>query len=211
MYTAKDRAADDRARHRTKQRTNNQTGTNTHFFFVGIGQARIFLSYSSQCETSEMRVSIERPRKKLIIMRIRSLMRIRSSSLDQEADTVWVMSLNFTHLFVMHIHIYNAYSHMCKATGNSHHAPVSQPFLNFVKFHTILNMGPKLRARKADEPSEELQDIRKKMAKLSKWLPGREKAVATEEQEETEADPGDQPGESAPSQATEAAQSAGKK
>ena len=104
--------------------------------------------------------------------------------------------------------------HMCKATANSHHAPVSQPFLNFVlnwKFHTILNMGPKLRARKADEPSEELQDIRKKMGKLSKWLPGREKAAATEEQEETEADPGDQPGESAPSQATEAAQSAGKK
>ena len=102
---------------------------------------------------------------------------------------------------------------MCKATGNSYHAPVSKPYLNFVlnwKFHTILNMGPKLRARKADEPSEELQDIRKKMGKLSKWLPGGEKAAATEEQEETEADP-DQPGESAPSQATEAAQSAGKK
>ena len=138
-------------------------------------QARIFLSYSSQCETSEMRVSIERPRKKPILMRIHSLMRIRSSSLDQEADTVWVMSLNFAHLFVMCIRIYNAYSHTCaKATGNSHHAPVSQPFLNFVlnwKIHTILNMGPKLRARKADEPSEELQDIRKKMGKLSKWLP----------------------------------------
>ena len=73
------------------------------------------------------------------------------------------------------------------------------------------NMGPKLRARKADEPSEELQDIRKKMGILSKWLPGGEKAAATEEQEETEADPGDQPGESAPSQATEVAQSAGKK
>ena len=72
---------------------------------------------------------------------------------------------------------------MCKATGNSHHAPVSQPFLNFVlnwKFHTILNMGPKLRARKADEPSEELLDIRRKKAKLSKWLPGGEKAAATE-------------------------------
>ena len=76
-------------------------------------QARIFLSYSSQCETSEMRVSIERPRKKQIIMRNRSIMRIRSSSLDQEADTVWVMSLNFVHLFVMHIRIYNAYSHAC--------------------------------------------------------------------------------------------------
>ena len=104
---------------------------------------------------------------------------------------------------------------MCKATGDSHYAPVSQPFLNFVlnwKFHTILNMGPKLRARKADEPSEELLDIRKKVAKLAKWMPGGEKAAATEEQEETEADPGDQPG--APSQATEgteAAQSAGKK
>ena len=76
-------------------------------------QDRIFLSYSSQCETSEMRVNIERPHKKMIIMRIRSLMRIRSSSLDQEADAVWVMSLNFTHLFVMHIHVYNAYSRTC--------------------------------------------------------------------------------------------------
>ena len=76
-------------------------------------QARIFLSYSSQCETSEMRVSIERPHKKTIIMRIHSIMHIRSSSLDQEADTVWVMSLNFTHLFVMHIRIYSAYSHAC--------------------------------------------------------------------------------------------------
>ena len=39
-------------------------------------QARIFLSYSSQCETSEMRVSIERPHKKQIIMHIHSIMRI---------------------------------------------------------------------------------------------------------------------------------------
>ena len=64
-------------------------------------------------------------------------------------------------------------------------------------------MGPKLIARKADEPSEELLEIRRKKAKFSKWLPGREKAAATQEQEETEADPGDQPGESAPSQPTE--------
>ena len=78
-----------------------------------IKQDRIFLSYSSQCETSEMRVSIERPCKKLIIMRIHSLMHIRSSSLDQEADAVWVMPLNFTHLFVMCIRIYNAYSRTC--------------------------------------------------------------------------------------------------
>ena len=91
---------------------------------------------------------------------------------------------------------------MCKATGNSHDAPVSQPFLKFVfnwKFHTILNMGPKLRARKADEPSEELLEIRRRKAKLAKWLPGGEETAATEEQEEPEADPGDQPGESAPS------------
>ena len=47
-------------------------------------------------------------------------------------------------------------------------------------------MGPKLRARKADEPSEELLEIRRKKAKLSKWLPGGEKAAATQEQEETE-------------------------
>ena len=80
---------------------------------INLYQDRIFLSYSSQCETSEMRVSIERPRKKMIIMRICSLMRIRSSSLDQEADAVWVMSLNFAHLFVMRIHIYNAYSCAC--------------------------------------------------------------------------------------------------
>ena len=76
-------------------------------------QARIFLSYSSQCETSEMRVSIERPCKKPIIMRIHSIMRICSCSLDQEADTVWVMSLNFAHLFVMRIYIYNVYSRAC--------------------------------------------------------------------------------------------------
>ena len=75
-------------------------------------QARIFLSYSSQCETSEMRVSIERPRKNQIIMRIRSIMRIHSSSLDQEADTVWFMSLNFAHFFVMRIHVNNAYLHL---------------------------------------------------------------------------------------------------
>ena len=46
-------------------------------------------------------------------MRIRSIMRIHSSSLDQEADTVWVMSLNLVHLFVMRIRVYNAYSHAC--------------------------------------------------------------------------------------------------
>ena len=81
--------------------------------YIEYSQARIFLSYSSQCETSEMRLSIERPHKKPIIMRIRSIMCIRSSSLDQEADTVWVMSLNFAYLFVMCIHVYNAYSHAC--------------------------------------------------------------------------------------------------
>ena len=68
-------------------------------------------------------------------------------------------------------------------------------------------MGPKLRAREADEPSEELLDIRKKVAKLSKWMPGGEKTAATQEQEGTEADPGDQP---EPTEGTEAAQSAGK-
>ena len=60
-----------------------------------------------------MRVSIESPHKKTIIMCICSLMRIRSSSLDQEAAAVWVMSLNFAQLFVMRIRIYNAYSHTC--------------------------------------------------------------------------------------------------
>ena len=45
--------------------------------------------------------------------------------------------------------------------------------------------------------------IRRRKAKLAKWLPGGEETAATEEQEEPEADPGDQPGESAPSQPTE--------
>ena len=40
-------------------------------------------------------------------------MHIHSSSLDQEADTVWVMSLDFVHLFVMCIRIYNVYSRAC--------------------------------------------------------------------------------------------------
>ena len=51
--------------------------------------------------------------KKQIIMRIHSIMLICCSSLDQEADTVWVMSLNFAHLFVMRICIYNVYSCAC--------------------------------------------------------------------------------------------------
>ena len=57
--------------------------------------------------------------------------------------------------------------------------------------------GPKLRARKADEPSEQLLEIRRRKAKLAKWLPGGKETAATEEQEEPEPDPGDQPGESA--------------
>ena len=70
---------------------------------------------------------------------------------------------------------------MYKATGNSHDAPVSQPFLNFVldwKFHTILNMGPKLRARKADEPSEELLEIRRKKAKIIQMAARRGKSCS---------------------------------
>ena len=43
-------------------------------------------------------------------------------------------------------------------------------------------MGPKKRTRKDDEPSEELEDIRRKKAKLAKWLPGAQKGG---EQEET--------------------------
>ena len=42
-------------------------------------------------------------------------------------------------------------------------------------------MGPKLRARKADEPSEELLEIRRRKAKLAKWLLGGEETAATEE------------------------------
>ena len=57
---------------------------------------------------------------------------------------------------------------MCKATGNSHHAPVKffKLCFEFGNFTSILNMGPKLRASSlpADEPSEELQDIRKNWA-----------------------------------------------
>ena len=91
-------------------------------------QARIFLSYSSQCETSVMRVSLETPRKKPIIMCIRSLMHIRSSSLDQEADTVWVMPLNFAHLFLMRIRVYNAYSHACAE-------PQETPIMHLITCH----------------------------------------------------------------------------
>ena len=48
--------------------------------------------------------------------------------------------------------------------------------------------GPKLRARKADEPSEQLLEIRRRKAKLAKWLPGGKETAATEEQEEPEPD-----------------------
>ena len=75
-----------------------------------------------------MRLSIERSHKKPIIMRIHSIMRIRSSSLDQEADAVWVMSLNFAHLFVMRIHIYNAYSHAyLHACAKPQEIPIMHP------------------------------------------------------------------------------------
>ena len=150
-----------------------------------MNQARIFLSYSSQCETSEMRLSLQTPHKKPIIMRIRCLMRIRSSSLDQEADAVWVMSLNCAHLFLMRIRVYNAYSRcMCRATGNSHDAPVSQPFFKletcfdfyyfteYLEYHSLFGMGPKKRTMDQPVASQELLEIREKKRKLSKWMEG---------------------------------------
>ena len=60
-----------------------------------------------------MRVSIERPRKKKDYNAYLSNNVYSPSSLDQEVDTVWVMSFNFAHLFLMRIRIYNAYSHAC--------------------------------------------------------------------------------------------------
>ena len=69
--------------HNTKMNRFRGIGLPTAFskasgmYYILISQACSFLSYSSQCETSEMRVSIERPRNKPIIMRIHSLMHIR--------------------------------------------------------------------------------------------------------------------------------------
>ena len=53
-------------------------------------QGRIYLSFSSQCESSVMRVSFEGRHKKPIIMHIRFYNPYSLRSLDQEADIVWV-------------------------------------------------------------------------------------------------------------------------
>ena len=61
-------------------------------------QARIFLSYSSQCQTSEMRVSLQTLVKKTIIMRICENNAYLLTAMDQDADSVWVMTLNWSGL-----------------------------------------------------------------------------------------------------------------
>ena len=53
-----------------------------------------YLSFSSQCETSIMRVSLEGPHKKPIIMCIHENNVYSLPTMDQDADSVWVMTLN---------------------------------------------------------------------------------------------------------------------
>ena len=87
--------------------------------------------------------------------------------------------------------------HMCKATGSSHDAPVSQPFFQtcfgLCYFTNFLQWDLKERTRQEDEPSQELQEIRDKRTRLSKWMVGGEKTQQT------------QPVESAPTQPLEEA------
>ena len=65
-------------------------------------------------------------------------------------------------------------------------------------------MGPKLEPEKQMNPSEQLLEIRRRKAKLAKWLPGGKRNCSNRGgKREPEPDPGDQPGESAPSQPTE--------
>ena len=56
-------------------------------------QGRIYLSFSSQCETSVMRVSLEGPHKKMIVMHIHENNAYSLVAMDQDADSVWVMTL----------------------------------------------------------------------------------------------------------------------
>ena len=57
-------------------------------------RGRIFLSLSSQRETSVMRVRFQRPCKKMIIMCIQENKAYSLAAMDQDADSVWVMTLN---------------------------------------------------------------------------------------------------------------------
>ena len=100
---------------------------------------------------------------------------------------------------------------MCRATGNSHDAPVSQPFFklqtcfdfcfftHYLEFHSLFGMGPKKRTRDEPAVSQELLEIREKKKKLSKWMEG---GAEQEKIPETQG-PEDQPGQSAVIEAAE--------
>ena len=93
---------------------------------------------------------------------------------------------------------------MCRATGNSHDAPVSQPFFKletcfdfsyftqYLEYHSLFGMGPKKRSKEEPVPSQELLEIRAKKQKLSKWMEGGAEGAEAETQ-----GPEDQPGKSA--------------
>ena len=67
---------------------------------------------------------------------------------------------------------------MCRATGNSHDAPVSQPFFKletcfdfcyftqYLEYHSLFGMGPKKRSKEEPVPSQELLEIRGKEAEI---------------------------------------------
>ena len=54
--------------------------------YQNVTQARINLSYSSQCETSGMRVSFERPRKKIIIICIHKNIVYLLTAMDADTE-----------------------------------------------------------------------------------------------------------------------------
>ena len=57
-------------------------------------QGIIYLSFSSQYETSVMGVRLEGPREKTIIMHIHENNVYSLATMDQDADSVWVMTLD---------------------------------------------------------------------------------------------------------------------
>ena len=106
---------------------------------------------------------------------------------------------------------------MCRATGNSYDAPVSQPFFkletcfdfcyftHYLEYHSLFGMGPKKRSRDEPVASQELLEIRAKKKKLSKWMEGGAEGAEPEAQ-----GPEDQPGQSAPIEAAEVEEVEGK-
>ena len=106
---------------------------------------------------------------------------------------------------------------MCRATGNSHDAPVSQPFFKletcfdfyyfteYLEYHSLFGMGPKKRTMDQPVASQELLEIREKKRKLSKWMEGGAEGAEQEKIPETQG-PEDQPGQSAPIETAEVEQ-----